>query len=330
MNASLITENVIAKLRSRFGSSSQFGRSSIFTFGKAITCSINYSKLLRGDKFFFGIPPSMADTTTKFDETTYGDFVLLICGSADAVIVLPRRIMLEMLVDVPTRRVDVFVEDGNYILQTTRHPKLNVTPFLNEFPKAASKDELKNELMDEPDSVSRDHVRIQHSLITLGKAEGCGVWVPINDRNLAFQKQSFTDVTVGRLPNFGFDENTRRTIQNIDVLWLQGNIIRKAFEIESTTSIYSGLLRLNDLTLAQPNNQIELYIAAPERRKPRVFDQLIRPSFRSLLDGCRFISFEDIDKVSQRINTLELGSSGRVTGLIQGETFTLPDHIAYS
>jgi hypothetical protein len=330
MNASLITENVIAKLRSRFGAGIQFGRSSIFTFGKAITCSVNYSKLLRGGKFFFGIPPAIADPTTKFDETAHGDFVLLICGSADAVIVIPRRIMLEMLVDVPTRRVDVFVEDGNYILQTTRHPKLNVTQFLNEYPKAVRPNDLETELTDEADSVSRDHVRIQHSLITLGKAEGCGVWVPTNDRNLAYQKQAFSDVTVGRLPNFGFDENTRRTVQNIDVLWLQGNVIRKAFEVESTTSIYSGLLRLNDLTLAQPNNQIELYIAAPERRKPRVFDQLIRPSFRSLLDGCRFISFEDIDKLSERINTLGLGSLGRVTGLVQGETFTLPDHINYS
>lgn len=328
MNASLITESLVATLRSRYGSSSQVGRSSIFTFGNALTCSINYSKFLRGDKFFFGIPPIMADPTTKFHETVHGEFVLLICGSAETVLVLPRRVMLEMLVDVPTRRVDIFVENGTYILQTTRHPKLNVSEFLNAFPSVANQEEIQK--AEEPTSVSRDHVRIQHSLIGLGKAEGCGVWVPTNDRNLAFQKQAFSDVTVSRLPNFGFDENTRRIVQNIDVLWLQGNIIRKAFEIESTTSIYSGLLRLNDLALAQPNNQIELYIAAPERRKPRVYDQLIRPSFRSLLDGCKFISFEDIDKVSERITSLGLGNSGRVTGLVQGETFTLPDHIAYS
>jgi len=172
-------------------------------------------------------------------------------------------------------------------------------------------------------------VRIQHSLIELGKAEGCSIWVPTNHRNLAFQKHAFSDLTLSRLPNFGFDENTRRIVQNIDVLWLQGNVIRKAFEIESTTSIYSGLLRLNDLTLAQPNNQIELFIAAPKRRKPRVFDQLIRPSFRSLLGGCRFVSFEEIDSFIDRINVLNLGATGRVTGLIQGETFKLPEHVTY-
>lgn len=330
MNASLITESVIADLRSKYGASRQLGRSSVFHFGKAATCSINYSKLLRGDKFFFGIPPIMAEPSATFEPTTHGEFVLLICGSADAVLVIPRQVMLAMLVDVPTRRVDVFIENGTYILQTTRHPKLNVSEFLNAFPKAARKEELDSEQDVEPDVVSRDHVRIQHSLIALGKAEGSGIWIPTNDRNLAFQKQPFSDLTVGRLPNFGFDENTRRVVQNIDVLWLQGNVIRKAFEIESTTSIYSGLLRLNDLTLAQPNNQIDLYIAAPERRKPRVFDQLTRPSFRSLIGACRFVSFEEIDKLIERVTVLGLGTSGRVSGLIQGEIFDLPEHVVYS
>lgn len=327
MNASLITETLVANLESRYGSGIQIGRSTVFKFGASITCSINYSKLLSGYKFFFGITPSMALPTSTFEPTTYGEFVLLVCGSPDAVLVLPRNSMLEMLVDVPSRRVDVFVDDDTYILQTTKHPKLDVTKYLNAFPSEIAG--AKPTRADPPESSSRDHVRIQHSLIALGKAEGCGIWVPANDRNLAFNSQAFADLTLGRLPNFGFDENTRRIVQNIDVLWLQGNVIRKAFEIESTTSIYSGLLRLNDLTLAQPNNQIELFIAAPKRRKPRVFDQLTRPSFQTLLGGCSFISFEEIDSFIDRINLLNLGATGRVTGLIQGETFRLPDHFTY-
>ena len=327
MNASLITENVIAKLRSRYGSSIQLGRSSIFVFDKSITCSVNYSKFLRGDKFFFGITPAMADPAATFEQTTHGEYIILICGSADTVLFIPRRVMLEMLADVPTRRVDVFLENGTYILQTTKHPKLNVSEFLNAFPKET--DGIIANSDDEPDSVSRDHVRVQHSLIALGRAEGCGVWVPTNDRNLAFQKQPFSDLTLKRLPNFGFDENTRRIVQNIDVLWLKGNVISKAFEIESTTSIYSGLLRLNDLALAQPNNQIELFLTAPERRKPRVFDQFIRPTFRPLVSSCRYISFEEIDILCKRVNSLNLSDVGRVSGLLVGERFTVPDHAVY-
>jgi hypothetical protein len=44
-----------------------------------------------------------------------------------------------------------------------------------------------------------------------------------------------------------FDDVTRRTVEMIDVLWLKGSAIVAAFEIESTTSIYSGLLRMSDL-----------------------------------------------------------------------------------
>ena len=41
--------------------------------------------------------------------------------------------------------------------------------------------------------------------------------------------------------------------------WLKGNAVVAAFEIESTTSIYSGLLRMSDLIAMQPNLNIPLY-----------------------------------------------------------------------
>ena len=58
----------------------------------------------------------------------------------------------------------------------------------------------------------------------------CSVWVPPNDRNLSFKRESLAANTLDKLPNFGFEENTRRIVQNIDVLWLKKNVIRKAFE----------------------------------------------------------------------------------------------------
>src|SRR5207302_5936868 len=104
----------------------------------------------------------------------------------------------------------------------------------------------------------------------IGNAEGCHVWVPASDRNLRWRNEALRDFTCEKLPSFGFDENTRRVISNIDVLWLKGNVICRAFEIEATTSIYSGLLRLNDLILAQPNNRIDLCVVAEASRRARV------------------------------------------------------------
>ena len=57
----------------------------------------------------------------------------------------------------------------------------------------------------------------------------------------------------------------------------------RAFEIEHTTAIYSGLLRMADLLALQPNMDIRLHIVAPAERRERVLREIRRPVF-SLLD----------------------------------------------
>src|SRR2546423_3251497 len=154
-----------------------------------------------------------------------------------------------MLEAVPTRKLDVFREAGTYILQTTQHPKRDVTEYLNAFPKDPPTQGEIAPARSQGTQTDRVHVKFQSALIDLGRAEGCSVWVPPGDRCLSYLGQAFAARTIARLPHFGFEENTRRIVQNIDVLWLARNVIRKAFEIESSTAIYSGLLRLNDLVL---------------------------------------------------------------------------------
>jgi len=329
MSAEIILEDVTARLARLFGRSRREQRARIVTFGSSMTCSLNYSKLLRGEKYFFGLAPAILNPGAVFPPTTHGEFVLLICGAADRILVLPRPLVVGMLAGVTSRRVDVFVEDKTYVMQTTGHPKLDVTPYLNAFPAPGAKQEgvaPEEGAVRRPDRI---HVRIQYALVSLGRAEGCSVWVPVNDRNLSLGGQPFSAHTLARLPNFGFDENTRRIIQNIDVLWLTKNVIQKAFEIESTTSIYSGLLRLNDLVLAQPNNQIQLYIAASRQKRDKVRSQLMRPSFQRLLARCEFIAFEHIEAQMGRLQDFSVESGARVTGLLRGERLELPEHLLY-
>jgi hypothetical protein len=83
----------------------------------------------------------------------------------------------------------------------------------------------------------------------------------------------------------------------IDVLWLKGaNQVAAAFEIEHTTSIYSGLLRMSDLTASSPNLNFPLYIIAPEARLPQVEKELSRPTFQALElhKRCGFFSDEKL------------------------------------
>ena len=79
-----------------------------------------------------------------------------------------------------------------------------------------------------------------------------------------------------------------------------------AFEIESTTSIYSGLLRMSDLITMQPNLNIPLYIVAPDERRNKVIAEVNRPTFSRRTPPmnriCSYISFsvlrENLDRVA--------------------------------
>jgi hypothetical protein len=140
------------------------------------------------------------------------------------------------------------------------------------------------------------HTEIQWHLLKLGNDMGLDVWVARNDRSRDWNGHRFTDLPRARgdLP-LQFDEATNRTIELIDVLWLKGNAVVAAFEIESTTSIYSGLLRMSDLIAMQPNLNIPLYLVAPDERRHKVFAEVNRPTFSRLspplVDLCRFIAF---------------------------------------
>ncbi len=124
---------------------------------------------------------------------------------------------------------------------------------------------------------------------------GLDVWVANNDRGREANGHKFTDIPrlKKELP-LQFDAATNRTIELIDVLWLQGNAIVAAFEIECTTSIYSGLLRMADLIAMQPNLNIPLYLVAPDERRGKVITEINRPTFSRLSPPmnqmCRFIS----------------------------------------
>jgi hypothetical protein len=108
------------------------------------------------------------------------------------------------------------------------------------------------------------------------------------------------------------------------------NVIAKAFEIEATTMIYSGLLRLNDLVLSQPNNRIDLYVAASRARREKVRNQLMRPSFQALAPRCECVSFEFIDEKFKSVEAFwREDGNARVSGLICGERFELPEQPVY-
>lgn len=140
------------------------------------------------------------------------------------------------------------------------------------------------------------HTEIQWRLLDLGSQLGLKVWAPKSDRNKTWIEKRIGDVPnlLQGLPN-QFDRVTNKTIENIDVLWLAGQSIVAAFEVEHTTSIYSGLLRMSDLITMQPNLEIKFYLVAPDERYDKFCNEIARPTFASrkkpLHTLCRFLPY---------------------------------------
>lgn len=101
-----------------------------------------------------------------------------------------------------------------------------------------------------------------------------------------------------------YDTAKFKTIENIDVLWIKGRSIIRAFEVEHTTSIYLGILRMADLMALQPNLNIHAHIVAPIERKDKVLQEISRPVFAFLDKGplsesCSFISYDSVIELSK-------------------------------
>ena len=142
---------------------------------------------------------------------------------------------------------------------------------------------------------SLDHTHVQWLLAKVGHQLGCQVWVAANDWHRKWGDEPLGTLSVPTLPPLGMSPDSQRLVAMIDVVWLTGvNHVAAAFEVEHTTSIYSGLLRMADLAALAPNLSFPLYVVAPKARLAKVRRELARPTFRALgLDRrCRYFASE--------------------------------------
>jgi hypothetical protein len=151
---------------------------------------------------------------------------------------------------------------------------------------------------------ARQSIQIQAKLARIGAVMGFKVWIPRSDRGRVSEllQAREQESLLLSLP-LNFDDTTMYTIEQIDVLWLRGRAIYRAFEVEQTTAVYSGLLRMADLLALQPNMDIHLHIVAPDERREKVFVEMKRPVFSVLERGplsrrSTFLSYESVEAMN--------------------------------
>jgi hypothetical protein len=214
------------------------------------------------------------------------------------------KLRAELEKDSPAQALDFYQPDLKGRWAPDRHVKTIEGEVTVVVPSDEDEEEDKESGAIEPKPTdTRQSIQVQAKLAEIGIIMGFKIWTPRGDRARIRELLPVNThhAFLEELP-LNYDETTLDTIEQIDVLWLARRSIVRAFEVEHTTAVYSGLLRMADLLALQPNMAIKLHIVAPDERRNKVFREMLRPVF-SLLDrgplseSCTFISYESVDAI---------------------------------
>jgi type II restriction enzyme len=146
----------------------------------------------------------------------------------------------------------------------------------------------------------RTHTQVQGWLRDLGHSLGFAVWIAANDRSRPCGSGRLADSCLETLPSMLEDAPGADAVRLIDVIWIESSSgqVAAAFEVEHTTSIYSGIVRLLDLALGSPGTSaMRLFLVAPDDREEEVRAQLQRPAFRRVADlELKYLGYGELDR----------------------------------
>ncbi|MBY0518144.1 MAG: type II restriction endonuclease [Bacteriovoracaceae bacterium] len=154
-----------------------------------------------------------------------------------------------------------------------------------------------------------DHTNVQGFLRDIGLALGHKVWIASNDRNRPFNGGRLYEGCLEKLPDKLKINKHIDAISLIDVLWLEEDKIVAAFEVEHSTSIYSGLLRMLDLANSEIDDNLKgIFLVAPDKRELEVQAQMSRPSFQMIKNlHVRYLRYNALS--SHKDSIIQFGES---------------------
>ena len=146
----------------------------------------------------------------------------------------------------------------------------------------------------------RTHTEVQAWIRDLGRALGYRVWIAANDRSRPYDGARLGEGCLDQLPAALANGAGAESIRLIDVLWLEAGADRvtAAFEVEHSTTIYSGVVRMLDLALSgELHTSAGLFLVAPDSREGDVRAQLRRPAFSRIADlDVRYLPYGELER----------------------------------
>jgi hypothetical protein len=140
------------------------------------------------------------------------------------------------------------------------------------------------------------HCQVQGLLAVIGNRKEYDIWIPLADRpRLEGGLAERFPLCVALPPSY---ERVKDILAEVDVVWVErgSGKLRALFEVEHSTPIYSGLLRLNDVHLVLPSVRTSYAVVANDERRALFARQLCRPTFvaSGINDLCAFMRYENV------------------------------------
>lgn len=249
-------------------------------------------------RYFFGINYLTVEEIANLDNP----FIAFICGSVDRTILIPAKILFSNLDKLSHDRngeYKISIDRELNIVLAGRNNRLDCQKYIGNWTLLLSPPKIKQDLKNTVEESL--HSLLQGRLIEIGNIRGFDTYSP--NKSKIFNDKSLEQIiTLKNCPELQFSDY--QLLRQIDVIWFKNkgsNLIpEKAFEVELTTGVWSGVGRM--ATLLDYSN-VGLYIISNDKKK---FRQVIS-AFHQIRDRYRFVDNESLgDLYSAEINLKEI------------------------
>lgn len=309
-------QSFLAELEKRYGPIKKTGPGhSLYETSGKIFFYVRYSKL-HGNAGFFGLDRKILHSLKK--EDAYVCFVL----PPELRFVVPLSDIAAALKGSKTAydesfKVQVIRERDAAWLYVPGKGRTLITGFQERFPAvvAGLPSGQTAEIYEAEQKFT--HGQIQRTMVRIGLLLGHDVWVPRPDRNRVIENEKIGEGCLSELELVA-PKRTLPIIESVDVIWCKkGSFAPIAlFEIEHSTTIYSGLLRLNDILI---DYDVPLVgIVSFEKRRSLFQREIARRTFEKsgLREKCKFYNYKTIHTFLARLQ-----SSHREAKSVSAELF---------
>jgi len=232
-------------------------------------------------RYFLGINYITVEDIANLDNP----FVAFICGSIERVVIVPAKILFRYLPEISHDRNGEYKinsdKDLNIVL-AGRNNRLDCSNFINKWDLLVSppviREESKNTVEESLHSI------LQGRLIEIGNIRGFETFCP--NKSKIFNDKKLNELTTLTIcPELQFSDYS--LLRQIDVLWFRnrGNnfVPENAFEVELSTSVWSGVGRMATLT---DYFNVGFYVISNDQKK---FNQVVS-SFPETKNRYKFVA----------------------------------------